>query len=73
MMMSHATTPLAPELLAPAGGWESLRAAVANGADAVYFGLEDFNARRRAVNFTLAELPPCWPGCTIATSRATWR
>ncbi len=36
---------------------ESLRAAVANGADAVYFGLEDFNARRRAENFTLADLP----------------
>ncbi len=34
-----------------------MRAAVANGADAVYFGLEDFNARRRAANFTLAELP----------------
>ncbi|MBP7933249.1 MAG: U32 family peptidase [Phycisphaerae bacterium] len=45
------------ELLAPAGNTESLRAAVANGADAVYFGLEDFNARRRAKNFTLADLP----------------
>ena len=45
------------ELLAPAGSMESLRAAVANGADAVYFGLEDFNARRRAENFTLAGLP----------------
>ncbi len=46
-----------PELLAPAGQWESLRAAVANGADAVYFGLEDFNARRRAANFHADELP----------------
>src|SRR5512136_1449714 len=45
-----------PELLAPAGDWDSLRAAVANGADAVYFGLEDFNARRRAENFTLEGL-----------------
>ena len=45
------------ELLAPAGQWESLRAAVANGADAVYFGLDDFNARRRAANFALDELP----------------
>jgi U32 family peptidase len=45
------------ELLAPAGDWESLRAAVANGADAVYFGLSDFNARHRATNFTLPELP----------------
>ncbi len=45
-----------PELLAPAGDWDSLHAAVANGADAVYFGLEDFNARRRAENFSLASL-----------------
>jgi len=34
-----------------------LRAAVANGADAVYFGLSNFNARHRAKNFTLEELP----------------
>lgn len=46
-----------PELLAPAGDWEALRAAVANGADAVYFGLETFNARYRAHNFTTDELP----------------
>ena len=46
-----------PELLAPAGDWESLRAAVANGADSVYFGLSNFNARARATNFTPAELP----------------
>jgi putative protease len=46
-----------PELLAPAGDWEALRAAVANGADAVYFGLSNFNARHRAANFSLDELP----------------
>lgn len=46
-----------PELLAPAGGWDCLRAAVANGADAVYFGLPKFNARMRADNFTEEELP----------------
>ena len=46
-----------PELLAPAGDWVALRAAVANGADAVYFGLSAFNARARAANFTLDELP----------------
>src|SRR4051812_25996539 len=34
-----------------------MRAAVANGADAVYFGLENYNARHRAQNFTLEELP----------------
>ncbi|MDB5327373.1 MAG: family peptidase [Phycisphaerales bacterium] len=46
-----------PELLAPAGDMEAMRAAVANGADAVYFGLDQFNARHRAENFTLAKLP----------------
>ncbi len=46
-----------PELLAPAGRWECLMAAVANGADAVYFGLPRFNARIRADNFTEEELP----------------
>ena len=46
-----------PELLAPAGDWEALRAAVANGADVVYFGLSAFNARARAANFTVDELP----------------
>ena len=40
-----------PELLAPAGHWEALRAAAANGADAIYFGVEAFNARMRAANF----------------------
>jgi putative protease len=46
-----------PELLSPAGCWESLKAAVANGADAVYFGVEQFNARLRAENFRAADLP----------------
>jgi len=45
------------ELLAPAGDWDALRAAAANGADAVYFGLAAFNARHRAHNFTTEELP----------------
>jgi U32 family peptidase len=47
----------APELLAPAGDWECARAAVENGADGIYFGLERFNARMRAHNFTVADLP----------------
>ncbi|MEZ5299817.1 MAG: DUF3656 domain-containing protein [Verrucomicrobiales bacterium] len=47
----------APELLAPAGNWECARAAVANGADAIYFGMPRFNARLRADNFTAADLP----------------
>src|SRR5437899_4374045 len=46
-----------PELLAPAGDWECARAAVENGADAIYFGLEKFNARMRAHNFTEGDLP----------------
>jgi len=46
-----------PELLAPAGDWDCVRAAVANGADAVYFGLPGFNARLRAENFTKEDLP----------------
>lgn len=46
-----------PEVLAPAGGWPQLRAAVENGADAVYFGVSTFNARARAANFSAEELP----------------
>lgn len=41
-----------PELLAPAGSPEAVRAAVCNGADAVYLGFGTFNARRGAKNFT---------------------
>ncbi len=47
-----------PELLAPAGDWECARAAVENGADAIYFGLEKFNARMRARNFNRKDLAP---------------
>ena len=44
------------ELLAPAGEWKALIAAIASGADAVYLGLQKFSARAGAVNFTLQEL-----------------
>ena len=55
---SETTAPLRrPELLSPAGDWECAKAAVENGADAIYFGLERFNARMRAHNFTEADLP----------------
>ena len=48
---------LRPELLAPAGDRDCLRAAVENGADAVYFGLNcGFNARARATNIAADEL-----------------
>jgi putative protease len=50
-----------PEVLAPAGNAEALRAAVRAGADAVYFGLQGFNARARADNFDEASL-----GATLA-------
>ena len=43
------------ELLAPAGSMEAVTAAVQNGADAVYFGYGDFNARRNAKNFSEEE------------------
>ena len=44
------------ELLAPAGSREALVAAVQNGADAVYLGVDGFNARRGARNFSPEEL-----------------
>lgn len=46
-----------PELMAPAGDWTMLRAAVSNGADAVYFGFDKLNMRAKAANFTIDELP----------------
>ena len=48
--MSH------PEILAPVGTWEMLRAAVHNGADAVYIGMPGFNARGRAPTLEIDEL-----------------
>ena len=58
MTKNTSSARLAPELLAPAGNWECIHAAIENGADAVYFGLESgFNARARAVNFSLEDLP----------------
>ena len=55
--LPKAESAIRPELLSPAGDWECARAAVENGADAIYFGLERFNARMRAHNFTAADLP----------------
>ena len=57
-----------PELLAPAGSLESLHAAVSAGADAVYLGLDEFNARRNAANFTVETLPDV---CDYAHLRGT--
>jgi putative protease len=45
------------ELLAPAGDFECLAAAINAGCDAIYLGLKDFNMRARAKNFKLSDLP----------------
>lgn len=44
------------EILSPVGNFESLKCAVNNGADAVYLGVSDFNARNNLVNFSMDEL-----------------
>jgi len=44
------------ELISPAGDWISLRAAIEAGADAVYFGLKEFNMRDTAKNFKISDL-----------------
>ena len=46
-----------PELMSPAGGMPQLHAAIEAGADAVYFGLEGFNARAKAMSFNHENLP----------------
>ncbi len=46
-----------PELLAPAGGFPQLQAALAFGADAVYMATDRFGMRARATNFSLEEMP----------------
>jgi len=53
------------ELLAPAGSMEALTAAVQNGADAVYLGFGDFNARRNAQNFTEADFASAVSYCHL--------
>ena len=53
------------ELLSPAGSPEAVIAAVQNGADAVYLGLGDFNARRGAKNFTKEEFEKAVRYCRI--------
>jgi putative protease len=56
--ISAAGRRIKPELLAPAGDHDCVRAAIENGADAIYFGLQDgWNARARAANFGLDSLP----------------
>src|SRR3989344_8288490 len=45
-----------PELMSPVGNWEMLKAAIDAGADAVYFGIKNFNMRANARNFTIEDL-----------------
>lgn len=58
-MPSHSNS-TRPEILAPAGNADMLCAAVFAGADAVYLGLQNFNARRTAGNFTTEGLGRRW-------------
>jgi putative protease len=58
ILKSSMLTPSKVELMCPAGDFASLQAAIDNGADSVYFGVEQLNMRARAtVNFTLEDLP----------------
>ena len=57
------------ELLSPAGSMEAVRAAVQNGADAVYMGYGDFNARRNAKNFTEEEFAAAVSYCHLRGCR----
>ncbi len=58
------------ELMAPAGTFESLQAALDNGADSVYFGVEQLNMRARAsINFTLDDLEEITRRCKAKNVR----
>lgn len=58
------------ELMAPAGNFESLQAALDNGADSVYFGVEQLNMRARAsINFTLDDLEEISKRCQAKNVR----
>jgi len=52
-----------PELMSPAGNWVMLRAAIEQGANAVYLGADKLNMRAKAKNFTLDELPEITEFC----------
>ncbi len=60
------TRQFVPELLAPAGSLDAVRAAIANGADAVYLGVERFNARDEGAQLTLPDLEAA---CAMARER----
>jgi len=58
------------ELMAPAGNFESMQAALDNGADSIYFGVEQLNMRARAsINFTLDDLQEISDRCKAKNVR----
>ncbi|PKP12459.1 MAG: collagenase-like protease [Bacteroidetes bacterium HGW-Bacteroidetes-3] len=58
------------ELMAPAGSFESLQAALDNGADSIYFGVEQLNMRARAsINFTMDDLKEISARCKVKNVR----
>lgn len=65
----HLAKPTYPELLAPAGGPEPFAAAVAAGADAIYCGMGEFNARRKARNFDDATFSSACRAAHLAGTR----
>lgn len=65
-MKSGPGHPIVPELLSPAGSLDAVRAAVGGGADAVYLGVERFNARDEGAQLTLNELAEA---CRLAHAR----
>src|SRR5262245_5267414 len=65
-MQSGPRHPIVPELLSPAGSLDAVRAAVGGGADAVYLGVERFNARDEGAQLTLNELAEA---CRLAHAR----
>jgi putative protease len=54
-----------PEILAPVGNWEMCLAAVHNGADAIYVGMPGFNARGRAITFSIDDLQQIIDYCRL--------
>ena len=59
-----------PELLAPAGDWKNLQAALDAGADAIYFGVRGFNMRASAKNFSVRDMPRIVELCHARKVRA---
>jgi putative protease len=58
------------ELMAPAGSFDSMQAALDNGADSIYFGVEQLNMRARAsINFTIDDLPEIAKRCSDKSVR----